>query len=60
MRRVSDLLKFAAFFVIAVLLLALALRLVVGFFVGLLVPLLLIIGLIVVAYWLMSKRGQDE
>jgi hypothetical protein len=56
----DDLLKFALLFVVAVLVLALAFRLVVGFFIGLLVPLVLIALLGIVAYWILFSRGSAQ
>jgi hypothetical protein len=56
----NDLLKFALLFVVGVLVLVLAFRLIIGFFLGLLVPLILILVLAVGAYWLLFNRGDDK
>ncbi|MDH3227993.1 MAG: hypothetical protein OEM67_13030 [Thermoleophilia bacterium] len=56
----NDLLKFALLFIVAVLVLALAFRLIVGFFLGLLVPLILIIAIAVGAYWLLFSPDDEK
>ena len=56
----SDLLKFAVFFVVAVLVLALVLRITIGFITALVFPLLIIVGVAVVGYLFLATRKRDE
>lgn len=56
----NDLVKFAALFVIAVLVLALLLRIMVGFITALVFPLVIIAALIVVGYLFLAARNRDE
>lgn len=56
----NDLLKFALLFIVAVLVLALAFRLVIGFFLGFLIPLILIAALCVIGYWILFARDADQ
>lgn len=56
----NDFVKFAAIVVVAVLLLAFAIRLLVGLIFGLLLPLVLIIAIAAGAYWIFIRRGDDR